>query len=245
MARYSLTRMHTSGRPALTCAGLPGVRIPETIIGIGHNYRSIGNAVTPVPVVFGKFSGSVVADGVPICIPEEIDGPIVCEGELAVVVGRSARSLRTRDEALACVAGVTVANDVSARGLQDADVQSTRGKSLDTFCPIGPELVTLDEVADLGALTLETRIGGRLVQSSTTAKMVLDVAELVLYVSRFATLYPGDVILTGTPAEQHDDDLALRPGDVVEVAIEGVGILTNPVVACPAPVLCPGPHRTA
>lgn len=239
MARHTLRPATAGGRPALGCAGLPGVRVPETLIGIGENYWPAGTgARTPsrVPLVFGKFAGSVVPSGAEILVPEGAD--VVCEGELAVVVGRTAKDLDGPDAALRCLAGVTVANDVSARDLQAADVQSTRGKSLDTFCPLGPELVTLDDVGNLDDLVVVTRVDGRVVQRSSTARMVFGVAELVVFCSRFMTLYPGDVILTGTPAEQRDEDLRIRPGQTVEVEIDGVGLLTNPVRAAH-----PGPSR--
>lgn len=160
-----------------------------------------------------------------------IAGTVVCEGELAVVVGRLLKDAHSPEEALKAIAGVTVANDVSARDLQAADIQSTRGKSLDTFCPLGPELVTLDELPDLQSLSIVTRINGAVVQDSTTASMVFSVAELVMFCSRFMTLYPGDVILTGTPFAPDESVLELQPGDTVSVEVGGVGLLTNPVAA--------------
>jgi len=182
-------------------------------------------------LVFGKFPGSLAADGGAIILRADLAGTVVCEGELAVVMGSVLKDAGSEAEALAAVAGVTVANDVSARDLQAADVQSTRGKSLDTFCPLGPELVTLDEIPDLQSLRIHTRINGAVVQESSTSRMVFSVAELLVFCSRFMTLYPGDVILTGTPWAADDTVLELNTGDTVSVEIEGVGTLANPVSA--------------
>lgn len=235
MARHPLTLVAASlgARPYLESAALPGVRIPGQLIGIGDNYwpdrprRAAGR----IPLVFGKFPGSLAGDGQPIVLEPVIAGMVVCEGELAVVVGRLLKDAHSPEEALKAIAGVTVANDVSARDLQAADIQSTRGKSLDTFCPLGPELVTLDELPDLQSLSIVTRINGAVVQDSTTAGMVFSVAELVMFCSRFMTLYPGDVILTGTPFAPDESVLELQPGDTVSVEVAGVGLLTNPVAA--------------
>lgn len=237
-------------RPYMECALLPGVPLPGQLIGIGENYwpdSSTGDGLplSPgpaggtapdrrapgrIPLVFGKFPGSLAGDGGPIRFDPAHAGTVVCEGELAVVVGRVLKDAHSAEEALAAVAGVTVANDVSARNLQAADVQSTRGKSLDTFCPLGPELVTPDEIPDLQDLRLVTTINGAVVQNSSTSRMVFSVAELLMFCSRFMTLYPGDVILTGTPWAADETVLQLHPGDTVSVDIDGVGRLTNPVV---------------
>jgi 2-keto-4-pentenoate hydratase/2-oxohepta-3-ene-1,7-dioic acid hydratase in catechol pathway len=260
MPRYPLT-LAASGpevRPFMDCVLLPGVRLPGQLIGIGENYwpdspegnglpRSPGPAggTAPdrrapgrIPLVFGKFPGSLAGDGESISFDPAHAGTVVCEGELAVVVGRVLKDAQSAEDALAAVAGVTVANDVSARDLQAADVQSTRGKSLDTFCPLGPELVTLDEIPDLQTLRLVTRINGAVVQESSTFRMVFTVAELLMFCSRFMTLYPGDVILTGTPWAADESVLELHPGDTVTVDIEGVGALTNPVVSVDSLAVC-------
>ena len=250
MARYPLTLVAAqAARPHLLCDALPGVRLPGQLIGTGENYwpdvprpspdtpGSAGGtapnrrAAGRIPLVFGKFPGSLAGDGQPVLLDPALAGRVVCEGELAVVVGRVLKDAHSAEEALEAIAGVTVANDVSARDLQAADVQSTRGKSLDTFCPLGPELVTLDELPDLQSLRLVTRINGAVVQDSSTAGMVFSVAELVMFCSRFMTLYPGDVILTGTPFPPDESILELQPSDTVSVEIRGVGTLTNPVAA--------------
>jgi 5-carboxymethyl-2-hydroxymuconate isomerase len=234
---------------------LPDVRIPGQLIGIGENYWSApGPEASPspgpaggtapdrrapgrIPLVFGKLAGSLAADSAPIILNPALAGRVVCEGELAVVIGSRLRNAASAEEALRAVAGVTVANDVSARDLQAADVQSTRGKSLDTFCPLGPDLVTLDEIPDLQSLGIRTAVNGETVQDSSTADMVFSVAELLMFCSRFMSLYPGDVILTGTPWTADESVLELRPGDNVSVEIAGVGKLSNPVIsAAAAPV---------
>jgi 2-keto-4-pentenoate hydratase/2-oxohepta-3-ene-1,7-dioic acid hydratase in catechol pathway len=142
------------------------------------------------------------------------------------------RSVASED-ALAHVFGYTVANDVSARDLQFGDGQWVRGKSLDTFCPLGPVIVTANEVPDPQALGLRTRVNGETVQDSNTAEMVFGVAELLAFCSRSFTLEPGDVVLTGTPwgcGEFMDPQRSLRHGDVVEVEVDGIGVLRNEVV---------------
>jgi 2-keto-4-pentenoate hydratase/2-oxohepta-3-ene-1,7-dioic acid hydratase in catechol pathway len=257
MPRFPLTLAESGPgvRPYLECALLPGVRLPGQLIGIGENYwpgpvAGIGLPPSPgpaggtapdrrapgrIPLVFGKFSGSLAGNGQPIVLGPARDGSVVCEGELAVVVGGVLKDAHSAEAALAAVAGVTVANDVSARDLQAADVQSTRGKSLDTFCPLGPELVTLDEIPDLQALRLVTTINGSVIQESCTSSMVFSVAELLVFCSRFMTLYPGDVILTGTPWVADESVLQLRPGDTVAVEIDGVGMLSNSVARSVSP----------
>ncbi|MGG5173880.1 fumarylacetoacetate hydrolase family protein [Pseudarthrobacter sp. J1763] len=247
MASYLLSRASSrpDTRPVLTCALVPGVTMPGQLIGIGENYwptpatpaenynggRALRRDPGRVPLIFGKFPGSLTTHGAPIILNPGLSGNVVCEGELAVVLGSVLKNAATEEEALAAVAGVTVANDVSARDLQAADVQSARGKSLDTFCPLGAGIVTLDSIPDLQSLAVTTRINGNVVQESSTASMVFTVAELVMFCSRFMTLYPGDVILTGTPWAEDESVLVLHPGDTVTVEIEHVGILTNPVTS--------------
>jgi 5-carboxymethyl-2-hydroxymuconate isomerase len=208
---------------------------PGKIVAIGLNYmdhvREAGMDAPRSPLVFTKFTTSVVGDGDTIELDRSLTERVDWEAELAVVIGRTMRNV-AREDALAHVFGYTVANDVSARDLQFADGQWVRGKSLDTFCPLGPAIVTADEVPDPQALGLRTRVNGETVQDSTTAEMVFGIAELLSFCSRSFTLEPGDVVLTGTPwgcGEFMDPPRSLRDGDVVEVEVDGIGTLRNPV----------------
>ncbi|MGV9770888.1 fumarylacetoacetate hydrolase family protein [Streptosporangium sp. NPDC003464] len=209
---------------------------PGKIVAIGLNYldhiREAGMDRPERPLMFAKFPSSVIGPGEPIVIDGELTERVDWEVELAAVIGAPIRHASPA-EALAGVAGYTVANDVSARDLQFADGQWTRGKSLDTFCPLGPAVVTPDELGDPQSLRLRTAVNGETVQDSSTAEMLFGVAELLSYCSRAFTLEPGDVVLTGTPwgcGEFMDPRRSLRPGDVVEVSVEGIGALRNPVV---------------
>ncbi|MGW1991506.1 fumarylacetoacetate hydrolase family protein [Embleya sp. NPDC001921] len=209
---------------------------PGKIVAIGLNYldhiREAGVRPPESPLVFAKFASSVIGTGEAIVIDPELTGNVDWEVELGVVIGRTLRHA-DKDEAMAAIAGYTVANDVSARDLQFADGQWVRGKSLDTFCPLGPVLVTPDEIADPQALVLRTRVNGETVQDSSTAEMVFGIAELLSYCSRAFTLEPGDLVLTGTPwgcGAFMDPPRRLVPGDVLETEVEGIGVLVNPVV---------------
>jgi 2-keto-4-pentenoate hydratase/2-oxohepta-3-ene-1,7-dioic acid hydratase in catechol pathway len=210
---------------------------PPKIVAIGLNYldhvRESGMDAAPErPLVFTKFPTSVIGDGDRIEFDPALTERVDWEVELAVVVGRRMRNVATED-ALAHVFGYTVANDVSARDLQFGDGQWVRGKSLDTFCPLGPVIVTADEVPDPQALGLRTRVNGETVQESNTTEMVFGVAELLAFCSRSFTLEPGDVVLTGTPwgcGEFMDPQRSLGHGDVVEVEVDGIGVLRNEVV---------------
>ena len=208
---------------------------PGKVVAIGLNYldhiRESGLDPPERPLVFAKFPSSVIGPGEAIRLPLEVTQRVDWEVELAVVIGKRARNVPA-DDALDRVFGYTVANDVSARDLQFADGQWVRAKSLDTFCPLGPVIVTADEVPDPQALRLVCRVNGEVVQDSTTDLMVFGVAELISFCSRSFTLDPGDVLLTGTPwgcGEFMDPPRSLAPGDVVECEIEGIGTLRNPV----------------
>lgn len=209
---------------------------PGKIVAIGLNYmdhvREAGMTAPERPLVFTKFTTSAIGDGEPIVIDRALTERVDWEVELAVVVGRAMRRVAVAD-ALDHVLGYTVANDVSARDLQFGDGQWVRGKSLDTFCPIGPVVVPASEIPDPQALGLRTRVNGETVQDSSTAEMVFPVAELLSFCSRSFTLAPGDVVLTGTPwgcGEFMDPVRSLQHGDVVEVEVDGIGTLRNPVV---------------
>lgn len=210
---------------------------PPKIVAIGLNYLDhIRESDLPrpeVPLVFTKFPTSVIGPGEPIPIDATLTERVDWEVELGAVIGRRLRRVSATD-ALAGVCGYTVANDVSARDLQFSDGQWVRAKSLDGFCPLGPVIVTADEIADPQRLALTTRVNGEIVQDSNTAEMLFGVAELIEFCSRSFTLEPGDVILTGTPwgcGEFMEPQRSLQPGDEVEVAIERIGALANPVVA--------------
>jgi 2-keto-4-pentenoate hydratase/2-oxohepta-3-ene-1,7-dioic acid hydratase in catechol pathway len=215
--------------------GLP-IERPQKIICVGLNYHdhaAEGSAKVPErPLLFAKWPNTLIGPGDPIMLPEATE-KVDYEGELALVIGRTARGL-SEDDALDAVAGYLCANDVSARDLQFADGQWTRGKSLDTFCPVGPTLVPASEVPDPQALRLRTILNGDVVQEAPTSDMIFSVAQIVSFTSQAITLEPGDLILTGTPSGVgifRDPELLLQPGDEVTVEIEGVGRLTNPVAA--------------
>jgi 2,4-didehydro-3-deoxy-L-rhamnonate hydrolase len=208
---------------------------PGKIVCVGLNYRDHaeeqGAELPEAPLLFAKFTTSLIGPGDAIVIP-----PIVTkcdyEAELGVVLGATVRQV-SRENALEAVAGYVVANDVSARDLQFGDGQWTRGKSPDTFCPVGP-LVPAADVPDPHSLPIRAILNGEVVQDSTTANLVFGVDEVISYASQTATLEAGDLILTGTPAGVgifRDPPRLLGPGDEITIEIDGVGTLSNPVVA--------------
>jgi 2-keto-4-pentenoate hydratase/2-oxohepta-3-ene-1,7-dioic acid hydratase in catechol pathway len=210
---------------------------PSSIVCVGLNYddhiRETGLERPSVPLLFAKLASSVIGPQEPILIDATISAEVDWEGELAVVIGREARRV-SAEEAFDHVFGYTIANDVSARDIQFADGQWLRGKSLATFCPLGPAIVTADEIGDPGALGLRTRVNGELVQDSDTSEMIFGVAELISFCSRHFPLRPGDLLLTGTPwgcGAFREPAVYLQPGDAVEVEIDGIGVLRNPVRA--------------
>ncbi len=206
------------------------------ILAIGRNYvdHAIEGGAKPpeAPLLFNKLPNSLSAHNAPIVLPG-ISQKVDYEAELAVVIGRRAKQV-SEAEGLEYIFGYTLINDVSARDLQFGDGQWTRGKSLDTFAPLGPFITTRDEIAEVQALKIEGRLNGEVMQSSNTSKMIFQVAYLVSYLSQGITLEPGDVIATGTPEGVgvfRDPPVLLKAGDVYEVEIEGLGVLRNPVVA--------------
>ncbi len=210
--------------------------MPGKVVAIGLNYKDhiaeTGLATPERPLIFAKFPSSVIGPDAAIRIDPGVTERVDWEVELCAIVGRPMRRV-PESEALDHVFGYTVGNDVSARDVQFGDGQWVRGKSLDTFCPVGPVLVTADEIPDPQGLRLTTRVNGELMQDATTDLMVFDVATLISFCSHSFTLDPGDVILTGTPwgcGEFMDPKQALKGGDVVECEIEGIGTLRNPVV---------------
>lgn len=223
----------TAGLPLSDVELLAPVPRPGKIIAVGLNYRSHAeeqNREPPDhPVIFAKLGSSVVGSGAEVRWSAELTQAVDAEAELAVVIGRTCRRVEAA-EALDYVAGYTCLNDVSARDLQYSDRQFVRAKSLDTFCPMGPWLVTADEISDPQALGLTCRVNGEVRQHSSTADMIFSVAELISFCSQAFTLEPGDVIATGTPAGVgwfREPKLMLHDGDVVEVEIDGIGVLRN------------------
>jgi acylpyruvate hydrolase len=206
----------------------------EKLICIGLNYRDhaeeTGQEIPSSPMWFAKFANSLLGSGGEIVLPGAASEHVDYEAELALVIGREARNVSV-EEALSHIAGAMPFNDVSARDLQMQNPLWTSGKAIDTFAPCGPALVTLDEVGDLDRLGLRTRINGELLQQGTTANLIFGPAELVSWLSRTITLRPGDIIATGTPAGVGAaQGRFLRAGDVVEVEVDRLGTLSNPVV---------------
>lgn len=209
---------------------------PQKIVCIGLNYRDHaeeqGVALPERPLLFAKWPNTLIGPGDPIRLPA-ISHEVDYEAELGVVIGERVSKVSV-DTALDAVRGYVCANDVSGRDVQFADKQWVRGKSFDTFCPVGPELVPASDVPDPQALRIRAILNGEVMQDSTTANMVFGVAELVSFISQAITLEPGDLILTGTPAGVgvfRDPKVLLQPGDEITIAIDGVGALTNPVEA--------------
>jgi 2-keto-4-pentenoate hydratase/2-oxohepta-3-ene-1,7-dioic acid hydratase in catechol pathway len=216
---------------------LPPVPRPGKIIAGGLNYRDHAaeagvTALPKSPIIFAKFSTSISGHGDAIVLPSP-DANTDYEAELAVVIGKKGKRISTAN-AYQHVAGYMPLNDVSARAWQFGDKQWVRGKSPDTFCPTGPWLTTRDEIADPHALAIRARVNGATMQDSNTSQLIFQIPELIEFISASITLEPGDIIATGTPAGVgvfRKPPIFLQPGDVVEVEIEKLGVLKNPVVA--------------
>ena len=214
----------------------PVVRPPK-LVCLGLNYASHAAEakmdVPNFPVLFHKVVGSLVGPGQPVVIPRNAATKVDYEAELAIIIGRRGKYVSEAD-AFSYIAGYTAANDVSARDLQVRTTQWTTGKMLDTFCPLGPALVTRDEVPDPNALRIRTVLNGAVMQDANTSEMFFNVPAIVSYISSIVTIEPGDVILTGTPAgigHTRTPPVYMKPGDTVTVEIERLGALTSPVVA--------------
>lgn len=208
---------------------------PEKIICLGLNYRDhaaeSGQEIPKAPMWFAKFANSLIGSGQEIVLPAAHPEYVDYEAELAVVIGRTASNVDAAS-ALDYVAGAMPFNDVSARDLQFQNPLWTSGKAVDTFAPCGPALVTLDEIDDLHALGLRTRINGELVQEGNTRELIFDVPEAIAWLSRTVTLVPGDIIATGTPAGVGaSKNRFLRDGETVEVEVDGLGAVVNRVRA--------------
>jgi 2-keto-4-pentenoate hydratase/2-oxohepta-3-ene-1,7-dioic acid hydratase in catechol pathway len=202
---------------------------PTSIFCVGRNYtehaKELGHDLPEEPLIFLKAPGSVLSPEGTIRIPLWA-GRIDYEGELAVVIGKTCRNI-PEEKAQSVIFGLTCLNDVTARDLQNRDGQWTRSKSFDTFCPLGPWILKSGEAR---GRRIETRLNGRVVQAASTDMMIFPVGRLISHISRFATLRPGDVVATGTPAGVGP----MLPGDVVEVEIEGIGTLKNRVAGDPS-----------
>ena len=231
-------------RAALAAGDAEGVRLadiellapiarPGKIVAVGRNYREHaaeeGAAPPATPVLFTKYSSSVTGPGSEIRWRAADTSQVDYEAELGVVIGRRTRDVSVED-ALDSVFGYTCLNDVSARDMQVQDGQWVRAKSLDTFCPMGPWIVTRDEIPDPGGLAIRCTVNGEVRQDASTAELIHGVAELIAFCSRFFTLEPGDLIATGTPGGVgafRVPPVFLADGDVVAVSIEGIGTLEN------------------
>jgi len=207
---------------------------PGKLICIGLNYRDHAiESKMPIPerpVVFSKFSSSVIGPGEAVVVPSKSE-QVDYEAELAVVIGRRAKNV-TPEQAYDYVLGYTIVNDVSARDFQFADGQWQRGKSCDTFAPMGQWIVTTDEIPDPHKLSIKLRLNGQTMRDSNTNQLIFGVPELIAFLSESITLEPGDVIATGTPPGvgfARKPPVFLNSGDVLEVEIEGIGTLTSPI----------------
>ena len=202
---------------------------PSKVVCVGRNYvehaAELGNKMPDEPLLFLKAPSAIIGDGDNIELPPQ-SRQVEHEGELGVVIGSAARKIRDDEDPLSYVLGYTCVNDVTARDLQRKDVQFTRGKSFDTFCPVGPTIVT-----DLSSdkLTVTTRVNGVVKQNGNTSDMAFPVPFLIRYISNIMTLNPGDLIATGTPAGVS----TMKDGDIVEVEVAGIGVLKNGVRSLP------------
>ena len=210
---------------------------PSKIVCVGLNYHDhveeTGIALPERPLLFAKFPNTLAGPPTRSPGPRGLTDQVDWEAELAVVIGRRLKHAHL-GEVLEAVFGYTAANDVSARDLQFSDGQWTRGKSIDGFCPIGPVVVTADEYGDPQGRPLSARVNGETMQDSSTDRMIFDVATILSFTSQAMTLEPGDLVLTGTPAGCggfRSPPVFLAPGDVVEVEVDGIGVLRNPVGA--------------
>jgi len=216
----------------------PCVPAPQKIICVGLNYRrhaeETNSPIPEYPILFNKFNNSLTGHQASVAVPG-VTAKLDYEAELAIVIGRRAKNV-SQDEALDYVFGYTAVNDLSARDLQLRTQQWLLGKSCDGFCPIGPYLVTADEVGDPNRLAIQSIVNGEIRQDSNTSDMIFACDEIVSYISRHMTLEPGDVILTGTPEGvvlglPAERQVYLKPGDEVSICIEKIGTLTNRFVA--------------
>ncbi len=216
---------------------LPPIPRPPKIVCVARNYaehaKEAGLQISPIPILFARFSATLVADGAPIVVPtvsEQVDW----EGELAIIIGKATNSKRvSKAEAMDYVFGYAIFNDVSVRDYQFRVSQYTGGKNFRASGPFGPTIVTKDEIADPHNLQITTTLNGQVMQSANTSDMIYDIPTIIEHISDFVDLEPGDLIPTGTPAGvgfKRNPPLFLKDGDTITVDIPGLGILTNPVV---------------
>jgi 2-keto-4-pentenoate hydratase/2-oxohepta-3-ene-1,7-dioic acid hydratase in catechol pathway len=212
---------------------------PPNILGIGMNYKTHAaeTGINPpeIPVMFIKAAGSLIGPEDPILLPRVGAHQVDCEAELAIVIGKTAKNV-PKEEAMSYILGYTCANDVSARDWQirKQKTQWARGKSFDSFCPVGPWVVTKDEIPDPQRLRIQSDINGKIYQDSTTADMIFDIPTIVSNLSQSITLFAGSIILSGTPhgiGFTRIPPVFLKDGDIVTISIEKIGTLTNAVMA--------------
>ncbi|MHB8289719.1 MAG: fumarylacetoacetate hydrolase family protein [Acidimicrobiales bacterium] len=208
---------------------------PSKLLGVGFNYadhaEETGDERPKAPLLFLKAPSAIVGPGDPIRFRHSDSVEVDYEAELALVIGRKGRDI-SRDDALSHVLGYTLCDDVSARDAQFGDGQWMRGKSFDTFAPLGPWIVTVDELGEASDLAISCRVNGTIMQTSRTSRLLFGVRDLVSYASRFMTLEPGDVISTGTPegvGYTRKPPVYLSDGDLVEVDVDDIGVLSNTV----------------
>ncbi|MFN8485767.1 MAG: fumarylacetoacetate hydrolase family protein [Anaerolineae bacterium] len=226
----------TASQPLAAARLAAPIGRPSKVLAIGRNYKAhaaeTGSDLPTSPIVFPKFTTAIIGPGAPITWDPSVINQIDYEGELCVVIGKTAKAVQ-RANALDYVAGYMCGNDVSARDLQFANGgQWGLGKSPDTFCPLGPWLVTKDEIPNPNALGIRTLLNGQVMQESNTENMIFDVATIIAFITRTMTLLPGDVIMTGTPdgvGMARTPQVWLKPGDRIVIEIDGIGRLENPV----------------
>ena len=208
--------------------------IPRKIFCVGRNYAEhaaeLGNKLPEKPLIFSKYPTCVIGDGDTIRWRSDLTQKVDWEAELVVVIGKTAKEVREAD-AYEHIFGYTIANDISARDIQDDESQWVRAKAMDTFCPLGPAIVTRDEIADPHNLNIKTTVNDTVMQDSNTKHMIFNIPFLISYLSQTFTLEPGDLILTGTPSgvgKGMKPPQFLGNGDVVTVSVEGIGQISNP-----------------
>jgi 2-keto-4-pentenoate hydratase/2-oxohepta-3-ene-1,7-dioic acid hydratase in catechol pathway len=208
---------------------------PSKVVAVGLNYwdHCRENKVPPPekPILFAKFTSAIIGPGEAITWDPQVTQKVDYEAELAFVIGREAKAVAAQD-AERYIFGYTICNDVSARDLQLSEGQWVRSKSLDTFCPLGPEIVTVDEIANPQNLAIRCLVNGKALQDSNTSEMIFPVRDLLAFISRGIRLLPGDIVSTGTPhgvGHFYKPPVYLQPGDTVVCEVEGIGRLENPI----------------